>query len=99
MQTCTQRGPHARDEKQKDKKTRLIKHKRTRDQDYKRKSITTRRENTLTITKKDTEAENRRTREHMIKERIQENTGKRGKIIKSSVGGFSPQDISSERTR
>ncbi len=57
------------------------------------------KENTMTIAKKDTEAENRRTREQMIKERIQENTGTRGKRIKSRVGGFSPQDISSERSR
>ncbi len=63
------------------------------------KGKTTTKENTMTIAKKDTEAENRRTREQMIKERIQENKRTRDKIIKSSAGGFSPQDISSERTR
>ena len=75
MQNCTQRGPHARDEKQKDKKTRLIKYKRKRKQDNNIINITKKIENTMTTSKKDTESENRRTREQMIKERIQENKG------------------------
>ena len=97
MQTCTQRGPHARDEKQKDKKTRLIKYKRKREQDKKNTNITTKKENTMSRTK-DGEAENRRTREQIIKERIQENKGTRDRIIKPSVEALvSPQDVSSEK--
>ena len=91
MKTCTQRGPHARDEKQKDKTTRLIKYKRKRKQENKIRHLTTKKEKTMTIAKTDTEAENRRTREQIIKERIQENKGTRGKIIKSSVGRFGPR--------
>ena len=90
MQTCTQRGPYARDEKQTVKKTRLIQYKRTRDQDNKRRKITTTK-NTMTRTKKDTETENRRSRHQMIKQRIQENKGTRDKIIQSSVGALTPR--------
>ena len=82
MQTCTRRGPHAGDEKQKDKKTRLVKYKRTREHDNKRSKITTNKENTMTRTKKDTEAENRRTREQRITNN--EYTTKRGHVTRSS---------------
>ena len=70
-------------------KTRLIKYKRTREQDNKKKYY--QQENTMSRTKKDTEAENRRTREQMIKERVQENKGTRDKIIRSSVGAIAPR--------
>jgi hypothetical protein len=53
--------------KQKNKKTILIKYKRTREQDINISWITTNKEHTMTRTKEDTEAENRRTREQRIK--------------------------------
>ena len=75
------------------------KNKRARGQDNKISKRTRKTYNTRTRTKKDTKAENRRTREQRIKERVQENKGTSDKRTKSSVGGFSPQDVSSERTR
>ena len=53
----------------------------------------------MSRTKKDTEAENRRTREQMIKQLKQENKGTSDKRNKVRCGGFSTQDVSSERTR
>ena len=80
---------------QEDKINKVQENKRSRLQ---KENSTTTTENTMTIQTKDTEAENRRTREQIIKERIQETTGTRGNIMRSSLGCFSPQDISSERS-
>ena len=94
MLTCPQSGPHARDEKQKDKKTRLIKYKRKRGQDNKIIKITRKKYNTRTITKKDREPKNERTKD-------QKNEYKRTRGQENNVkcGAFRPQDVSSERTR
>ncbi len=53
----------------------------------------------MTRTKKDTKAENRRTREQRIGRTNAREQGDTGQENKVKCGGFSPQDVSSERTR
>ncbi len=82
-----------------DKINKAHEKKKARGQDYKISKMTRKTHTTRTRTKKDTKAENRRTREQRIKERVHENKGTSDNMTKSSVGDFCPQDVSSERTR
>ncbi len=82
-----------------DKINKAHENKRAREQDNNISKRTRKTYYTRTRTKNDTNAEKRRTREQIIKERVQENKGTSDKRTKSSVGGFSPHDVSSERTR